>query len=293
MLASIKTQIMIMRKGKEYKAAFIGTFLYSSLAFIYALIIYAGKDLSLVKDANQMVCFSEANVWWLPFCILWPFLIVLPFSTSYVDDYKNQLLHVYFSKVSRRDYYVSKLVAAFAGTAFIIAVSFLTNLLLCNCFFPHNGNTWIGEYQMPNFYRGLLGTNIDYDTPYPSIPFLRVYLFSPFLYNLIYILLFSSFSGLMSSFIMSLSFWLKKNKIILFAPVFIMTQLLRVIDAQAFSKAIESRGFYINVNIFEYFSPLFSKGLVPFFLPSIFILLFAIMICLTIFAINQDIRSLQ
>ncbi len=293
MLSSIKTQIKVMRKGKEYKIAFIVTFSYSCLAFLYALVQNAGHDLSLMKDANQMVCFSGANIWWSTFCILWPFLIVLPFSTSYIDDYKNQLLPVYFSRVSKKDYYVSKLTAAFVGTAFIIAVSFLTNLILCNCFFPHNGNTWIGEYQMPNFYRGLLVTNIDYRTLYPSIPFLRVYLFSPFVYNLMYVLLFSLFSGLAGSFIMSLSFYFKKNKIILFAPFFILTQLLRVIDAQAFSKAVETQGLYSNVNIFAYFSPLFSKGLVPLFVPVISVFLLAAMTCLTIHAIHQDIRSLQ
>lgn len=146
---------------------------------------------------------------------------------------------------------------------------------------------------MPNFYRGLLGTNIDYRTLYPSIPFLRVYLFSPLVYNLMYVLLFSLFSGLAGSFIMSLSFYFKKNKIILFAPFFILTQLLRVIDAQAFSKAVETQGLYSNVNIFAYFSPLFSKGLVPLFVPVISVFLIAAMTCLTIHAIHQDIRSLQ
>ena len=293
MLSSIKTQINIMRKGKEYKAAFVITFMYACLAFVFELREFAGKDFSLIKDANQVVFFSGVNSWWMPFCMLWPFLVVLPFSASYVDDCRNQLLPVYLSRVSRRDYYISKLVAAFAGTAFIIFVAFLTNLLLCNCFFPHNGNTWIGEYQMPNYYRGLLGTNIDYRTPYPSIPFLRMYLFSPFLYNLIYSLFFSLFSGLVGSFIMSLSFLIKKNKIILFAPVFIMIHLLRVFDALAFSKAIESGESYINMNILEYFSPLFSCGIAPFLVPAIMALLVAAMTCLTMYAIKQDMRSLQ
>lgn len=293
MLSSIKTQINIMRKGKEYKLAFIITFMYTCLAFIFSLTEYAGKDLSVIKDADQAVCISGANLFWSSFCIFWPFLVVLPFSTSYVDDYKNQLLPVYFSRVSKRDYYVSKLAAAFVGTAFIIAVSFLANLLLCNCFFPHNSNTWIGQYQMPSYYRSLLGTNIDYRTLYPAIPLLRVYLFSPFLYNLIYILFFSLFSGLLGSFIMSLSFWMKKNKFVLFVPVFVTTQLLQVLDARALSKAIESGGLYININIFEYFSPLFSSGTVPFFIPVISVLLAAAMVRLTIYAIKQDIRSLQ
>ncbi len=293
MLQSIKTQIKIMRRGKEYKAAFLITLLYACLAFMEALAKFAGKDLSLVKDANQVVCFSEANHLWSLFCIFYPFLVVLPFSTSYIDDYKNRLLPVYLSRASKKDYYIAKLVAAFVGPAFIIAVSFLVNLLLCNCFFPHNGNTWMGEYQMPNYYRRLLGTGTTYRTLYPSIPLLEVYLFSPLLYNLIYILLFSLFSGLLGSFVMSLSFRIRKNKIILFAPIFIMTQLLQVWDARSLSKAIESGGLYRNVNIFEYFSPLFSSGMVPFFIPAVSAFLAAVILCFTMYAVNQDLRSLQ
>lgn len=293
MLRSIKTQIEIMRRGKEYKAAFFITLLYACLAFMEALARFAGKDLSLVKDANQVVCFSAANHLWSLFCIFYPFLVVLPFSTSYIDDYKNQLLPVYFSRASKKDYYIAKLVAAFVGPALIIAVSFLVNLLLCNCFFPHNGNTWMGEYQMPNYYRRLLGTGTVYRTLYPSVPFLEVYLFSPFLYNLIYILLFSLFSGLLGSFVMSLSFRIRKNKIILFAPIFIMTQLLQILDARSLSKAIESGGVYRNVNIFEYFSPLSSSGIVPFFIPAVSAALAAAILCFTMYAVNQDLRSLQ
>ena len=72
-----------------------------------------------------------------------------------------------------------------------------------------------------------------------------------------------------------------------------MIHLLRVFDALAFSKAIESGESYINMNILEYFSPLFSCGIAPFLVPAIMALLVAAMTCLTMYAIKQDMRSLQ
>ena len=158
--SSICVQINTMFTKKEFKVAAVIALFYSCFAFAFTLTEFSGIDISKIKDANQLVCFSQSNRLWFFFSLLYPFLLVLPFSTSYIDDYKNQLLPVYISRTSRTIYYVSKLVASFFGTFLIIAVPFFINLILCNVFLPHNQNTWLGEYQMGNYFRQLLGTNI-------------------------------------------------------------------------------------------------------------------------------------
>lgn len=172
--SSICVQINTMFTKKEFKVAAVIALFYSCFAFAFTLTEFSGIDISKIKDANQLVCFSQSNRLWFFFSLLYPFLLVLPFSTSYIDDYKNQLLPVYISRTSRTIYYVSKLVASFFGTFLIIAVPFFINLILCNVFLPHNQNTWLGEYQMGNYFRQLLGTNILYQTSYTKMPFLKI-----------------------------------------------------------------------------------------------------------------------
>ena len=104
--SSICVQINTMFTKKEFKVAAVIALFYSCFAFAFTLTEFSGIDISKIKDANQLVCFSQSNRLWFFFSLLYPFLLVLPFSTSYIDDYKNQLLPVYISRTSRTIYYV-------------------------------------------------------------------------------------------------------------------------------------------------------------------------------------------
>ena len=278
---------------KEFKVAAVIALFYSCFAFAFTLTEFSGIDISKIKDANQLVCFSQSNRLWFFFSLLYPFLLVLPFSTSYIDDYKNQLLPVYISRTSRTIYYVSKLVASFFGTFLIIAVPFFINLILCTVFLPHNQNTWLGEYQMGNYFRQLLGTNILYQTSYTKMPFLKIFLYSPFLYNFIYLLIFAAFSGLLASFTLSLSFLYKKSKLFLFIPVFATLQLFRVYDSDLFSRSIEGGQTYVNFDILDYVVPTLLKGQDYAFFAKLVFIIFLAIVTLCIYGIKSDLKSLQ
>ena len=290
---SLKIQMNIMFRKKEYKAAIIIGITYSCLSFIYILTQFWGMDLSLIKDANQSVCYSQDNRLWYFFSVIYPFLVVLPYATSYVDDYRNQLLPIYISRSSRKNYFFSKLMAAFIGTGAVIAIPCLLNLFLCNLFLPHNHNTWLGEYQMGNYYRRLLGTNILYNTPYSKLPFLKLWTESPFLYNLLYLLFFSLFSGLLGALVLSFSFWWKRSKLVLFLPIFLLTQISQNYDTWKLSDAIANESTYVNTNILDYVVPTISKGRTPLFMAA-FVLICIILIGVSVlYAIREDLRSMQ
>ncbi len=294
--ASLCTQLKIMLKRKEFKCAMLIMLAYACAAFLFVLKGYWGMDISLIKDANQAVCFSRQSNLWSFFSYMYPFLVVLPFSTAYIDDYNNQFLPVYFSRSSRRSYYISKLLAGFIGTALVIAIPCFINLILCNIFLPHNDNTWLGEYQMENFYRQLLGTNLLYDrTPlaHAEMPFLKIYLLSPFLYNVVFLIIFSVFSGFLGAFILSLSFGFKKYKIVLFIPLFVLLELSRVFDGHMLSSAMEKGIFYSNYNILDYVVPTFFKGQNFLFFGGVILVMAGIIICFTVYGIKNDIKSIQ
>ena len=159
-LSSIRVQIRVAFRRREFQIAFAIACAYACFAFIYTLLEFRNTDISLIKDANQSVCFSQFNELWFFFSLIYPFLIVLPCATSFVEDYRNRLLPAYISRTLKRIYYLSKLFACLFSTALVIFIPFLMNIVLCNAFLPHNGNTWFGEYQMDNYCQQLLGTNI-------------------------------------------------------------------------------------------------------------------------------------
>lgn len=292
--SSTKIQLKVMRKRKEFIFALWAMTGYACAAFLYVLVKYWGMDVSMMKDANQSVCYSQMNGLWGMFSFLYPFLVVLPFATSYIDDYKNKLLVVYFSKASRRVYYLSKILAAFMGTALVIAIPCALNLILCNLFLPHNYNTWMGEYQSESFYQAVTGTNHLYETAYRGILLPDLFLRSPLLYNIVYLLIFSSFSGLLGAFVLSLSFWLRKRKTILFLPLFFIISILDTINIKWLYMAIEGKKSYVDVAVLDYVVPSFSNGgMNPVFICSVIVILFGFMIVSTVHATKEDLASIQ
>lgn len=282
-----------MYRQREFKVAFLITLLYACLSFVYALDMTAGQELYSIKDASQYLCFGGYFPLWHYFQSIYPFLVVLPFATSYVEDKRNDLLPLYFARTSRSVYFSSKLVACFIGTAAVIFLPFLFNMVLCNLFFPHNNNTWIGEYQMLNFQGNVLGTNLMYKTPYRELAFARLFLNNRLLYSFIYLVAISLFSGLLGMAILGLSFVFSKSKILLFIPLFAVQHIFQTYDTKALNNAISNGDTYTNLNILEYFIPGFSKGQSPIFLVVVLGFLALFVLISFLFSQREDIRSLQ
>ena len=290
---SIKVQLKIMRVSREFRVALLISSLYAVYAFVFYALEASKEDIFHVLDANEYVCFSPVNGLWNMFLMVYPFLVVMPFATSYISDYKNRLIVIYASRVSRRNYYVSKLVAAFVGSALVMMIPFLLNLLLCNIFFPHNLNLW-GIYPMRNYYGRLLGMNFAYGHISSQIPFLGVLLRSPILYGVLYIFLFSFISGLLGMLVMAISFVVKRFKLILYVPIYVLTQILSNIDMVILNAAIDGKETYVSYNFLDYFIPYnnwggFSLGVI---LAELGAMLLIIFLCFC-YAIHDDIRSVQ
>lgn len=285
---SIKVQFSLMLNRKEFQCSFLISLFYACFSFIYVMGQFKGIDVCMIKDANQGVCYSELNGLWFYFLVLYPFLILLPFSTSYIDDHQNRLVPFYTLRNTRRTYFYSKIAVSFLGSFLVIFIPFLINLILCNAFMPHNFNTWFGEYQMENFYRSLTGTNLLYTTVSLKLPMLRVYLFSPLLYNFLYLIILSVVSGLFSAFMLSCSFCLIRKKIVLFMPLFIVFRILSVLDSYYFDQAIDTGTTYINCNVLSYIVPSISKGQSTGFWCGGLIFIVAVTIGLTEFMIRRE-----
>lgn len=300
-LFSTKVQLKILLKRKEFQFGFLVMLIYACFAFFYSL---SGKndgldlnphlfDLFHYKDANAQVAYNDMHRLWALFTMLYPFLIVLPFATSYVDDYQNRLLPVYISRTSRWSYYVSKLLAGFLGTALMVGLPLLVNLLLCNLFLTHNYNSWWGAYQLSPYYNGLLGEGVMYESVSQQLPFLGMYLRSPLLYNLWYLLIFSTFSGLLGCLVLSMSFLLRKWKVVLFLPIFALFQVLRSADGLSLSRAIAGQGFYFSCDPFYYVAPSFSVALSGWYALVFCLAAVGVILLFLYYGVKRELKSIQ
>ena len=292
MTASIKVQIEIMFHKREFKIAMLISLGFTCFAFFNAIKMNWGIDASEMWDATQNLCYGVGNPSYSMLIFLFPFLIVIPYASSYIDDYRNQLLPVYAIRSSRMKY-VSKLIACFIGTSLVIAIPFLFNFLLMNLFFPHSRCLLPGGYPDSVFCQNVLGIGSVYKSNYPVMSFLGLFLDNQILYSLLYLVIISIFAGWMGTFVLGLSFIWKYSKLFLFLPVFVLFQVLSTLNNYLFDRAVENETFYTNIDIMSYVLPIQYNNQSPYFFAGFLLVTAIIIIITTVYAVKHDLESIQ
>lgn len=113
----------------------------------------------------------------------------LPFAASFVSEAKCRILPVLLSKTSRLTYCFSKLITVFIGALITTLIPLLLNQGLCFSGFDINA-------PLDNFYLAPSNTNILDDASMVIWP--RLYLFHPYLYNLVFAGFLSVICGILS-----------------------------------------------------------------------------------------------
>lgn len=201
---------------------------------------------------------------WLGIKFLIPFLAVLPFATSYIGDRSSGYIGMYIGRVSYKNYLRSKLCACFIGGFILAFIPLIINLLLCNAAFAHNGNYYMGDIGSTILAGNLTGRTLQYNTAYPELPLADLFVRSAFLYNLLYTFMFSGFIGLLSVSVLALSFFFRKHKIVLFAPIFVLQRVFMALTNLSIQMAPKgSRGSAMNFDLIDYFVPDTERGQNP------------------------------
>lgn len=228
----LRFQLARMVRSREYRAALLLSALCACAGFLYE------ADAAGALDRSQILCASEVasgyglSYGWGFFSALWPFLVVLPFATSFISDKKQQCIAPAVTRSSYPAYLRSKLLACAVGSATVVLLPLLLNLALCYLVFPNNHNLIFSGYEDHMYPLILLGQNKMYHSVNNGYPFLRLYLFSPLLYQLWYLFLLSGFSGLCGAAVGALSFRFSRWKLPLFLPLYaivVLTLRLRTI----------------------------------------------------------------
>ncbi len=290
-----RVQFRRMIQSLGFKIAFSFMMIFCMFALVQGVIACRTMDLSAVPDANTMYCgFGSGNMWTY-FTVFFPFVIVLPFATSFIQDVQSRAVLPVWVRGTFPGYLLSKLVVSFLGGILVIGIPFFVNLVLCNLIFPHNHNVLFGEYGLHNYYGLLTGSRQIYSSLQAAAPNMELYMQNPFLCNLFYLALLSIFAGLMSAVLMVLSFFLKKRKIILFFPFFIFWYGASVLTEFSYTDAVADMSVpFLNIEYMDYLAPLtLHGGWIPGYLAGLCVIFLAFIAVAFFYAKRHALKYIQ
>lgn len=258
LISSIEMQFQLMINRRSFKFVYSTVLLYSLISYLYYVLLYKNADVFYYQTAQFLFCGNEFSAFWGIFEAVFPFLVVFPFAFSFIDDRNAGITSYIVGRMSKADYFVSKVLVNFMGGFLVIAVPFFLNLILCSITFPDNYNTMLGPYNSITYYEALTGSDVIINTEFKSLPMLGLYLYSTFLYNMAFVFILSFFAGILSMFAGACSFFLTKHKLLLFLPIYFIFVSGKILDSILRSQ--NDRVSYLNCRWITYAHVNFTAG---------------------------------
>jgi len=227
-------QMRLMVNKKGFRLAYFLNLGYILLTYGYYVWAYWGSDLSVIPSPDAVFPLQSTSVFFDIYINLVPFVVVLPFALSYADDAKNMLLPVLQVRSGIRTYYVSKGIACFAGGFAVFFLPLMFSILLNNFTFPDSGITFIGDLYDLNYDARITGANVLAQTRWGGLWFPKLFIYSPGMYNFLFCFLFSAAMGIFCTFVYVVSFVMKRQKLLLLLPLYLLISCLNIMDVILF-----------------------------------------------------------
>lgn len=272
MLQIVKMQFSLMIRKKGFQFAFTVMMLYAIGSFIFAILNCWNQDASSMYSAYTFCANNDSSPLFKYFRMLFPFLIVFPFTFSSMADRVNQITTYIFSRCQQKIYFRSLYINAFIGGFVILFIPLFLNWLLLFVTIPHAGNFVFGWPYSRAFTEVITDKSV--------IPFPWLFLKSTMAYAFVYDLIISAFAGLLSVFSIACSFFIKKYKIFALLPVFVILYICRILDMSSFDSSMNGNNLYMALDPFAYVSITSMNGK-RFFVIALFCLL------ITLFSVFQ------
>lgn len=289
MRSAINYEFKTMLNKRSFCVSLIITLSFSIFSFGVIAFRSLGTEMSQVLSADSCFMGNYYSPAWFFFIYIFSFVIVLPHSMSYISDIETGIYPLVVLRAGKKKYFLSKIIATFWGNFIIIALPFFVNLILCHLTFSNKPNYSFGEYGLPNYFTMVTGSSYMFSTQQSEIPFLPVFLTSPTLYNVIYILIVSIASGFLGIFVLSFSFLFIRKRAYLFAPVYLIMIASSVVSEYIYSRAISNSSVqFTNVNLMDYLAAFSYPGKNIIYISSIFILCVIFIVIATAKAIKAD-----
>ena len=277
----LKYDLAVMVHKKEFAVAFCVMMAFAVFSLFQTEKFLIVWDNSVELDFNNpapewMTVFTPFLPAWQVFTYLFAFLVVLPYSMSYLTELESGMIPVLLTRVSKRKYCLSKALTCFIGNAVIIGVPLLFNYFLCRLAFPTDLPNSIGSggYGVPVFNALLNAKMADgfLTCKYPIVPMLSLFLNHRQIYLLVHIGMITLASGLAGVFLLFLSLLIGRYRALLFLPVFLLVRLSAMLDTYFMNAATQDFSKqYVSLSFMEYFHTIDVRitSLSPWYLPCL------------------------
>lgn len=212
-----------MLTSKSFLISMMFALMYCITEFIINAVMYFGEDINAVWSSAYLSACADFTIY--PFEIfksIYPLIVVLPFACSYINEKSRNLLPAVFCRVSKKEYYYSKLVAVFISGVIVIFIPFIINYILNLIAFPLNSN--IDFSGAPEISSHMFLTYID------EMMFGKLFLINPNIYILFYIFVASFFGGLIATAVFQFSFFFNRYSIIITCSAFIVQGIITILN---------------------------------------------------------------
>lgn len=231
MIKVIKNQLKLLFFQKGFAIAFLVVMavcmLNTGLAAYHAM----GEDILYQIKASEVFILNRDSNLNTYFFALYIFILLFPFAFQYSKDRQLKITSLVQIRATSRQYYISNAICCFIGTFIVFFVPLILHILLNQIIFPSNGIMASGVAKFDAAYVAqLVGGGFVKEPIHAGIPFLKLYLMHPQLYNVAFALFFSAFCGILAVFIQSLSLWIKTYNVILLVPLLALTQIQKRLE---------------------------------------------------------------
>lgn len=187
------------------------------VTFLIKCFTVFNSDIIEVPAAYEQFFFNGFNLGMTTiFGIIFPFAACAAFSDSYISDIKSNFLSVCISRGTHKQYFFSKMFAVFICGMLVVFLPQVINYTLCVVTFPlESTNIYSWDLWQADFY--IIGME-------ETFLFKKLYIFSPYLYFMLYVLISSFMSGVVAVIAYQLSFFVR-NKIFVISFMFIVMNL--------------------------------------------------------------------
>ncbi len=286
-------QFRRMLRCREFRAAVLLAMLVTCGNLLRGAWSSHGMDASRILSAGEWYTGNGLSLGWSVFSALWPFLVVLPFATSFIGEKKDQIVVPAVSRGSYGRFMVSKVAVAGLGSMMVIGGVLLAELLVSYVIYPVNHNVQLTGYQSGNFIRHLLGTNQMYRSCNPETPMIGFYIDSPFLFELVYVIINCGFAFLCGCTISALSLCMNKSRIALFLPLYIIVYGSLNLRTILWDRAIAGDSMFVNPYWMDYLAPFGVGSLSGVYAATVCGILAAVTIGCTTLGIRNGFRAVQ
>lgn len=220
------SQFKILFKRNSFVITLLCSYIFSISVFVLNCFKQFGKDIVLVPAAKYLALGTNIGSGDLSASILYNViaaLAIIPFADTYFEERQNGTFQYCTIRMGDKSYYFSKLFTVFFSGFFVIFSTLILNHLLNFIAFPYESTL---VFSIQTYKDNHLFDDSIYHMLFPNL-----FIKNTYLYNLLLALLASLAAGFMAVLVFQISFFYKKNRIVLICSAFIGYVFLDIVIA--------------------------------------------------------------